>query len=292
MLNERHITGSFGVATFPLHGATAEDVLRVADASMYVSKHGGGNRVATVEEFAELGSSHRQMVAAFIEGFLQREHVGPELCDELVQILRKLGASATGENAEEALGEAVLMLTRAGETREMHAAGHGDMVASIAEMIGRAMDLTQEEMKDLVFAARVHDVGKILIPERILNKNGPLTGDEYYLLKMHATLGAQMVGTIPGGTRMELFVRHHQENFDGSGYPEQLQGEQIPLGARILGVAEAYANMTLERPYAAAMSPEEAMKELEKFSGTQFDGLVVRTLLMALRRERALRQEV
>jgi len=292
MLAERKVTGSFGVATFPLHGATAEDIIRVADAGMYVSKHSGGNRVATVEEFAELGSSHRQLVTAFIEGFLQREHVGPELCDELVTILKKLGSSVEPENADEAVAEAVLMLTRAGETREMHAAGHGDSVARYSELVGRALDLTQEELKDLVFAARVHDVGKILIPERILNKHEHLTDEEYYLLKMHAPLGAQICSAIPGGARIQQSVRHHHESLDGSGFPDKLKGDHIPLGARIIGVAEAFSHMTTEGPYSEGKPFEQACRELEQMSGTKFDGMIVRTLVREVRGERAVRQSI
>ena len=292
MLAERHVTGSFGVASFPLHGATAEDIIRVADAGMYVSKHSGGNRVATVEEFAELGSSHRQLVTAFIEGFLQREHVGPELCDELVTILKKLGGSVPPENSDEAVSEAVLMLTRAAETREMHAAGHGDSVGHIAEIVGRALDLTQEELKDLIFAARVHDVGKILIPERILNKTEHLTDEEFYLLKMHAPLGAQICGAIPGGARIQQSVRFHHECLDGSGYPDKLKGDQIPLAARIIGVAEAYSHMTTEGPFSEGKTPEVACRELEKLSGTKYDGMVIRTLVRELRGERSARQSL
>jgi diguanylate cyclase (GGDEF)-like protein len=289
-LSERHVTGSFGVGSFPLHGATAEDIIRVADAGMYVAKHSGGNRVATVEEFAELGSSHRQIVTAFIEGFLQREHVGPEQCDELVEILVKLQASTNPESADDAACEAIVMLTRASETREMHAAGHGDAIAHYSEIIGRGLDLTREEMNDLSFAARVHDVGKILIPERLLNKHEHLSGEEYYLLKMHAALGSQICSAIPGGARIQQSVRHHHERFDGSGYPDKLKGEQIPLGARIIAVAEAYAHLTMESPYRRIMTTEEACRELEQLSGTDFDGLIVRMLVRELRGERAARQ--
>ena len=286
MLNERHITGSFGVATFPLHGATAEDVLRVADAGMYVSKHGGGNRVATVEELAATAASHRQIVTAYIEGFLQREHTGPELIDELSQILKKLSSAVKEDQQEEIMQEAVLALTRAAETREMHAAGHGEAVARIADVIVRELDLPSVEQRDIVFAARVHDVGKILIPEKILNKTVSLTQEDRYLVRMHAQLGAQIVGTLPGAARMEQYVRHHHERFDGDGYPNGLRGDAIPLGARIVAVAETYANMTLERPYAPARSSGEALRELENCSGTQLDGMVVRTLTRALREER------
>ena len=289
-LSERHVTGSFGVGSFPLHGATAEDIIRVADAGMYVAKHSGGNRVATVEEFAELGSSHRQIVTAFIEGFLQREHVGPELCEELVQILLKLHASAKPESADDAVFEALMMLTRASETRENYAGGHGDAVAHYSEIVGRSLDLTHEELNDLVMAARVHDVGKILIPERLLNKHDHLSGEEYYLLKMHAALGAQICSAIPGGARIQQSIRHHHERFDGSGYPDKLKGEQIPLGARIIGAAEAYAHLTMEGPFHEPYNTEEACREMEKLSGTEYDGMIVRTLVRELRGERAARQ--
>ncbi len=289
MLNEMHITGSFGVASFPTHGATAEEVLRVADAGMYASKHAGGDKVATVEDFGDAATSHRQLVSAFIEGFLQREHYGPELADELVQRLHKLSAAVEGDAAPEALCEAVLTLARAAESREMHATGHGDIASRTAETIGRALDLPADELNDVIFAARVHDVGKILIPERILNKNGPLTADEKYLLKMHASIGGEIAAAIPGAHRVAQYIRGHHERFDGSGYPDGLHGEQISLGARILAVAEVYANMVLDRPYAPAMSRDAAAAALEAASGTQLDGMLVRMLLREFKPERTAR---
>ena len=279
MLRDRKITGSFGVATFPLHGATAEEIIRVADAGMYCSKHGGGNRVSTVELPTGAEAGYRQGVTAFIEGFLQREHTGPELCEELVRMLKKLASSMdSSEAAEKALREAVLALSRASETRELHAIGHGDAVAHIAEQIARAVEVSPAELKEVVFAARIHDVGKLLIPERVLNKTEPLTDDEFYLMKMHATLGAEIVGAIPGASRLQKMVRHHHERYDGRGYPDELRAEVVPLGARILGIAEAFANMTMDRPYASARDTAEALMELERVSGSQFDPALVRVL--------------
>ncbi|HUK86600.1 MAG TPA: HD domain-containing phosphohydrolase, partial [Terriglobales bacterium] len=102
----------------------------------------------------------------------------------------------------------------------------------------------------------------------------------------HAELGARIVETIPGGAQLAPLVRHHHERFDGHGYPEGLAGEQIPLGARIIAVAEAYVNMTADRPYASVKSPSEAMVELESLSGTQFDGMLVRILIRRLKGEK------
>jgi len=286
MLNERHITGSFGVATFPIHGTMVEDVIRVADAGMYVSKHAGGNRVSTAEEFAEGETSvkQREMLAGYIETFLQRERTGPDSTEELVSALKRMG-SVTGED-EEALKAAVRTITRAAETREV-GAGHGDSVAKYAEMIGHDLLMTDEEMADLVFASRVHDVGKIMVPERILNKAGPLSEDEYKLVKQHALIGAEIVGAIPGGERVEAILRHHHERLDGTGYPDGLRGEKIPLGSRIIAVAEAYVDMISERPYAEVKSQTAAIAELEEMSGTQFDGMIVRVLTHQLRAQRS-----
>ena len=287
MLNERHVTGSFGVASFPLHGSAVEDIIRVADAGMYVSKHAGGNRVSSAEEFAETENSvvQRQLLAAYIEGFLQREHTGPESIEELVSTLGRLCDGIEEPGNVEALMHAISALTRAAETREVHAAGHGEMAARQAERIGQALGLPEDELQHLVFAARVHDVGKIVIPEKILCKPGPLTEDEYYVVKMHSSVGAEIVGTIPNSRLMKMLVKHHHERFDGSGYPDGLKGEQIPLGARILSVVDAWVNMISDRPFAQPKSAGEAMAELESLSGTQFDGMIVRLFLRQLRGE-------
>jgi diguanylate cyclase (GGDEF)-like protein len=288
MLNEHRISGSFGVASFPVHGFTVEDLIRVADAGMYVSKHAGGNRVSTAESFGEGEDAavKRQLMAAYIEGFLQREHTGPEHVNELVGTLRKLCGSNEQCNVS-VLKEAIEALSRAAESREVHATGHGESVARYCEIIGRGLSLPPEELENLAFAARVHDVGKLFLPERILNKPGPLTDDEFYLVKMHPQVGGEILETIPDGEKLQKAVEYHHEAFDGTGYPTGLRGEQIPLHARIIGLADAFANMTAERPFAAAKSSEQALSELEKFSGTRFDGMLVRILFRQLKKEKA-----
>ena len=287
MLHEMKVTGSFGVATYPLHGAQVEDVLRVADAGMYISKKDGGNRVSMAEEFVD--SEHllerRELVAAYVDGFLRRENPGPEAAEELVSTLKKLGGTGEAGGDRQGLMQALRTLTRAAETRE-YSAGHGDTVARFAEAIGHELMLTEEEMTDLVFAARVHDVGKIIIPERILNKPGPLTADEFTLMKKHVLVGAQIVDAIPGRERARLMVLHHHERFDGSGYPSGLRGEEIPLGSRIIAVAEAFVDMTTERAYAPLKTQDEAIAELDTMSGVQFDGMLVRILIRQLRGEK------
>jgi diguanylate cyclase (GGDEF)-like protein len=288
MLGEHHITGSFGVASFPMHGFSIEDIIRVADAGMYVSKRSGGNLVSTAQEFAE-GQDfawQRQQISAYIEGFLQRERTGPEQLDELTSTLFKL-CSTEGDCNVALLKEAIESLSRAAESRELQTAGHGDLVARYTAVVARALGLSSEEIADLVYAARVHDVGKIFVPESILNKPGPLTENELLQLRMHAHVGAEIVGIIPHSSMMREAIEHHHQRFDGSGYPDGLKGEQIPLWARILGLTDAYANMITQESFSAARSPEQALDELAKMSGTRFDGMLVRLLLRGLKAERA-----
>jgi HD-GYP domain-containing protein (c-di-GMP phosphodiesterase class II) len=114
-----------------------------------------------------------------------------------------------------------------------------------------------------------------------------LSNDEFYLLKMHASLGAEIVGTVPGGERVQTIVRHHHEHFAGSGYPDSLAGERIPMGARILAVAESFANMTTDRPYANRRDINDALDELERVAGSQLDPMVVSAFVRVMRAERA-----
>jgi len=185
------------------------------------------------------------------------------------------------------LREGIEALSRAAELREVNCSGHGEMVARYCELMGRALGLSPEEVDDLAYAARVHDVGKIFVPERILNKTGPLTEQEFELVKMHARDGGAIVGTLPGSELLQKAVEHHHESFDGSGYPGGLQGEQIPLWGRIVMVADAYVNMTTERSFAPAKTSGQALAELERLSGIRYDGMLVRVLMRQLKTERA-----
>ncbi len=287
MLQEHAITGSFGVASFPVHGFTAEDIIRVADAGMYVSKHAGGNQVSTTEEVAEGENAavQRQLISGYIEGFLHRDHTGPEHLDELITTLHKLSAGDPERNYD-VLREAIETLVHAAEAREVNGLGHSDMVSRYCELIARALGLSPEEITALAFAARAHDVGKIFVPERILNKSGPLTDDEFYLVKMHARVGAEILATLPRSETLRSAVEHHHEAFDGTGYPAGLRGDQIPLWSRILTIADGYVNMTTERAFSAAKTSEQALAELEKLSGIRYDGMLVRIFMRELKSER------
>jgi HD-GYP domain-containing protein (c-di-GMP phosphodiesterase class II) len=263
-----------------------EDLIRVADAGMYVAKHAGGNRVATSDAFGEGSAVQRQLVSGYVEGFLQREHNRPEDLEELVNALRKLCGREDDAN-QRAIKEAVEALARAAELREHNAAGHGEHCGHYAGIIARGLNLSAQETDELIFAGRVHDVGKLFIPDRILNKPGALLEDEFEVIKKHAQLGAEVLRAISAQERVTQAVESHHEAFDGSGYPARLKGEDIPLYARIVAVADAYVNMTSDRSFAPPKTEEQAMAELGKLSGTRFDGMIVRLLARLLKMEKA-----
>ncbi len=287
MLEEHHITGSFGVASFPVHGFSMEDLIRVADAGMYVAKHAGGNQVSTSDAFGEGSAVQRHLVSGYIEGFLQREHNGPQHLEELVGTLRKLCGREDDDAGLRAMTEAVEALSHAAELREPNAAGHGEQCGRYAGMIARGLNLSAQEVEDATFAGRVHDVGKLFIPDRILNKPGTLTEDEFAVIKTHPQVGAELLRSIPEIERVAQAIESHHEAFDGTGYPFGLKGENIPLYGRILAVADAYANMTSDRSFALPKTDEQALLELEKLSGTRFDGMIVRLFARLLKMERA-----
>jgi diguanylate cyclase (GGDEF)-like protein len=289
MLSEHHITGSFGVASFPVHGFSAEDIIRVADAGMYVSKKAGGDRVSATEEYGQDQSAalQRQIVSGYVEGFLQRERTGPEQVEELVGTLRKLSSSSEQKNIP-LLRDSIEALARAAESRELNTPGHGETAGQYAEIMGRALGLAPEDIRELGFAARVHDVGKIFIPERVLNKQGSLAEDEFHYLKMHSRVGAEILSTLPASERMQKAIESHHERVDGSGYPAGLKGEDIPLWGRILAVADAYVNLTSDRALVPGKTSEQAIAELERGSGIKYDGMLVRVLARELKSERSL----
>ncbi|MDT8066759.1 MAG: diguanylate cyclase [Terriglobia bacterium] len=289
MLSERHVTGSFGIASFPLHGSSTEDIVRVADAGMYVSKHAGGNRVSTAEAVSENESStlQRQQIHAYLEGFLQREETNSESLSELMANLKRMCSGMDEQSITDAMNESIRALAHAVETREMSSSSHSSRVGFYTRVIGQELRLDNEELETVVFAATVHDVGKVVLPAKLLNKTAHLGEHEVHLLKVHPIVGAQIIESLSGSERVRQYIKHHHERFDGTGYPESLKGEHIPLGARIIAVADAYVNMITDRPYSPAMQPMEAVRELEMQSGTQFDGMIVRILTAHLKGERS-----
>jgi len=178
----------------------------------------------------------------------------------------------------EALAEAV-------DRRDPYTSQHSQRVTEYVEKIVRRLNLSPGEMESIVWAASIHDLGKIDVPEEILSKPGPLEDDEWGIVRKHPAVGADIVARISFHPTAKDIIRHHHEWFDGSGYPNGFGEDKIPLGARILAVADAFEAMTSDRPYRPAMSYQAAVAELEAGKGTQFDPVIVDTFLSVLEGE-------
>jgi response regulator RpfG family c-di-GMP phosphodiesterase len=175
----------------------------------------------------------------------------------------------------EALGAAL-------EAKDAPTAAHARSIIETAEAVGRALGMDPADLRNLRYAAAFHDIGKIAVPETLLNKPGPLTDPEREQLERHTVIGEQILSPVDFLSEILPIVRHGHERWDGEGYPDNLAGDRIPLGARIILVCDAYDAMTSDRPYREAMTGETARRELQRGAGTQFDPRVVEALLEVL----------
>jgi HD-GYP domain-containing protein (c-di-GMP phosphodiesterase class II) len=202
------------------------------------------------------------------------------------QALERLWAHEERDRLVEQLRQAFIgtaeALANALEAKDHDTADHARSTAELAVAVGRRLGLAGKELEDLRYEAIFHDVGKIAIPDAILNKPGPLDDEERALIQQHTVFGEQILAPVPFLSQVREIVRHAHERWDGSGYPDGLSGEQIPLGSRIVFVVDAYHEMASDRPYRASMSRADALSELRANAGTQFDPRVVEVFVAAL----------
>jgi diguanylate cyclase (GGDEF)-like protein len=152
---------------------------------------------------------------------------------------------------------------------------HVNAVSVLAEAVARVLELSPHLVEQIRHAAQLHDIGKIAIPDAILSKRGPLDEHEWTFIRRHTVIGERIVRAAPALTEVAALVRSSHEHYDGRGYPDGLAGETIPIGSRVIAVCDAFDAMTSERPYRVAMAPRDALAELERCSGTQFDPAIV-----------------
>ncbi len=173
---------------------------------------------------------------------------------------------------------AIESLVVALEAKDGYTAGHSRRVTEMALKLGRILGLSGDEMEDLRWGALLHDIGKIAVDPAIQNKVTKLTPTEYNAIMVHAREGSRIVKPVTNKTVVDM-IAHHHDHFDGGGFDQDITGEQIPLGARIIAVADTFDAMTSDRPYRGAMSTEESLAEIERCAGTQLDPVVVKALL-------------
>jgi HD-GYP domain-containing protein (c-di-GMP phosphodiesterase class II) len=180
------------------------------------------------------------------------------------------------------LFDTIKIIAAAVDSRSQYTKEHSLRVAGLCHLIAETMGLSDEQTATLLFAAHVHDIGKIGTSETVLSKSGALTATEWANVLKHPADGSQILKGIPELSEVALVVRHHHERTDGLGYPDRLSGDAIPLLSRILAVAEAFDAMTSARPYRQGLSDKDGIEELKKQSGKQFDPEVVAAAITAI----------
>lgn len=239
----RQITVSAGIADFPNHGQTRHAMILSADIALYYAKLSGKNRACIYDP--AMAKVYRTTPER-LQSLLTEEDVG----------------------AIEALSAAV-------DAKDKYTHHHSETVSKLAIQIGQKLNLPSNELENLRVAALLHDIGKLGMPDKILKKKGPLQLDEWRYVENHPKIGSQILEKVQQLNSVVPTVRHHHERFDGHGYPAGLSGKDIPLLARIIAVADAYDAMVSDRNYRKALAPEQAIEEIVRCSGTQFDPEIV-----------------
>ncbi len=203
-----------------------------------------------------LVSLTNQMVAVFL--FFATLYIVRHLLKQQVEIMNNYMAT-------------MQIINRLVEAKDPYTYGHASRVQEFAVKLAEALGLKQHVIENIKRAAQLHDIGKIGVNDAILNKPGPLTKKEYKEVKRHPVLGAEIIAQVPQLKDAVDIVLYHHERPDGLGYPKGLRGDEIPVGAGVIAIADAYDAMTSDRPYRKALSKEEALKEIEIYAGTQFN---------------------
>ncbi len=188
------------------------------------------------------------------------------------KIFSEADEAITGHNNHRGSGlSAVYALAAAVDAKDHYTYGHSRKVNIYAVVLAEALGLPSDEVSRISTSALLHDIGKIGIPDSILNKKGELDADEWEAIKSHPRLGANIVGNVQDLAPCVGSILYHHEKWDGTGYPEGLRGKSIPLGARILSIADAFAAMASARPYREALADNQALERLKQGAGSQFD---------------------
>lgn len=183
------------------------------------------------------------------------------------------------QELEDAYVQTIISLARAVDARDSYTANHSQRLIEYTRELCARLGISQEQIQNILYAALLHDIGKIGVPDEILRKPGPLNEAEWTVMKKHPVIGAEIISPVTKLSDVVPLVRAHQERYDGSGYPDGLTGESIPIGARILAVVDAYTAITDQRVYRPARSHLEALDELRRYSGRHFDPGVVEVFL-------------
>ena len=272
------IKASFGIASFPSCSRTQEKLLIQTEQALMMAKHkssqDGKSNIVSANDFDFWSETALDSFAAVITK--KHAQFGINFEEELVD---KLHRETITSNSH--LIETITSLAGAIDAKDTYTKGHSMSVSRYAEALARALELPQEEVERIKLGALVHDVGKIGIPESVLTKPDRLSDDEWEIMKQHPVIGAEkVIEPIESLKHLIPMVKHHHEHWDGSGYPCGLRGEEIPLDARIVSVADAFHALISDRPYRKGLSLEKSLEILKCGAGIQWDKTLVRKFIV------------
>jgi len=239
--SELRLTATVGVAYYPADGTTPPDLVEAAKRAMVFAKSLGGNQIQLARDVPEPDRTSDNVVRLATSGH--------------ATVVRSLAAAV--------------------DVRDRYTHSHSQLVSELAAATARRVGLPETDVQRVKVGALLHDVGKIGVPDAVLTKEGSLTAEDWDSIRAHPVLGKTIIEQAPELKEVVPLVLHHQERYDGTGYPSRLHGDVIPLGARIIAAADAYHAIRTDRPYRTGRTHSEAVAELRRCAGSQFDPTVV-----------------
>ncbi len=273
--NEIITSLSIGLATCDYQTHDSAMLLQLAEQAMYIAKYRGGDQIFTFSKNDTQDTSlwnkkvcETLQIIKTLGMFDDGKEIAADLTDQLAKIF---AVTATPRSPI----EIVKSLSSALDARDHYTNGHSERVIEFTKKIACELKMSGEQIEELRYLCLLHDIGKIGIPDHILNKPGKLTNEEFEIMKQHPEIGENIIAPIDAMKNLKPLIRHHQEFFNGEGYPDRISGDAIPIACRILSVVDTYDAMTSDRPYRKALPKEAAIEELNRCAGTQFDPEIV-----------------
>jgi len=239
------LTASIGISVFPDKAKNEVELIKYADDALYRAKFFNKNRVEAYYSILD--------------------DLKEDIEDKHIDLVTSIKTLISVINA-----------------KDRYTYGHVERVVVYSKLLTDKLELSEEDKKKLIYGAYMHDIGKMNISEEILNKKMPLTKEEWDVLKQHPAYGAEIIKPVESLMDLSPLIFHHHERYDGKGYPGNLKGENIPYLARVLTVVDSFDAMTSNRPYSNRKTHDEAIEELKKCSGTQFDPFIAKAFIEVL----------